>query len=108
MRVNGPSFYLAAGRERHSHGSLLLHRQAAKALLRPWNESGLGRADRPAQPATDSVPAGRANRQGGVDAQCRRLSLSVDYLEARPGMRSSRCPFGRLLGRNWFKCYRYL
>jgi hypothetical protein len=22
-------------------------------------------------------------------------------------MRSSRCPFGRLLGRNWFKCYRY-
>jgi hypothetical protein len=33
--------------------------------------------------------------------------LSVDYLEARPGMRSSRCPFGRLLGRNWFKCYRY-
>jgi hypothetical protein len=25
----------------------------------------------------------------------------------RPGMRSSRCPFGRLLGRNWFKCYRY-
>jgi hypothetical protein len=25
-------------------------------------------------------------------------------LEGRPDMRSSRCPFGRLLGRNWFKC----
>jgi hypothetical protein len=32
--------------------------------------------------------------------------LSVDYLEARPGMRSSRWPLV-LLGRNWFKCYRY-
>jgi hypothetical protein len=30
--------------------------------------------------------------------------LSVDYLEARPGMRSS--PWS-LAGRNWFKCYRY-
>ena len=57
------------------NGSSLLHRQAAKALLRPWNESGLGRADRPAQSATDSVPAGRANRQVGADAQCRRLSF---------------------------------
>src|SRR5262249_25804023 len=57
------------------NGSSLLHRQAAKALLRPWNESGLGRADRPVQSATDSVPAGRANRQAGVDAQCRRLSF---------------------------------
>src|SRR5262249_12594662 len=39
------------------------------------NESGLGRADRPAQSATDSVPAGRANRQAGADTQCRRLSF---------------------------------
>ena len=30
--------------------------------------------------------------------------LSVDYLEARRGMRSS--PWS-LAGRNWFKCYRY-
>src|SRR5215216_4959883 len=57
------------------HGSSLLHRQAAKALLRPRNESGLGRADRPAQSATDSVAAGCANRQAGADTQCRRLSF---------------------------------
>src|SRR5215831_16580590 len=56
-------------------GQHQLHRQAAKALLRPRNESGLGRADRPAQLATDSVPAGRANRQAGADTQCRRLSF---------------------------------
>jgi hypothetical protein len=31
----------------------------------------------------------------------------LDSLEARHGMRSSRLPFGRLLGRDWFKCYRY-
>jgi hypothetical protein len=29
----------------------------------------------PAQSATDSVPAGRANRQAGADTQCRRLSV---------------------------------
>src|SRR6516162_9078304 len=29
----------------------------------------------PAQSATDSVPAGRANRQAGADTQCRRLSF---------------------------------
>jgi len=56
-------------------GQHQLHRQAAKALLRPRNESGLGRAGRPAQSATDSVPAGRANRQAGADMQRRRLSF---------------------------------
>jgi hypothetical protein len=29
----------------------------------------------PAQSATDSVPAGRADRQAGADTQCRRLSF---------------------------------
>src|SRR5215813_8751437 len=29
----------------------------------------------PAQSATDSMPAGRANRQAGADTQCRRLSF---------------------------------
>ena len=33
--------------------------------------------------------------------------MDLHQLEARPGMRSSRCPIGRVLGRNWFKCYRY-
>jgi hypothetical protein len=51
------------------------YRQAAKALLRPWNESGLCRVGRPAQSAIDSVLAGRANRQAGADMQCRRLSF---------------------------------
>jgi hypothetical protein len=52
-----------------------------------------GRAHRPAQSATDSVPAGRANRQAGADTQCRRLSLSVvaaSMLSARSARRSVR------------------
>ena len=48
------------------------HRQTAKALLRPGNESGLGRTP---QSAADRVPAWRANRQAGADTQCRRLSF---------------------------------
>jgi hypothetical protein len=57
------------------YGSSLLHWQAAKALLPPWNESGLGRAGLSARPATDNAPADRANRQVGADMQCGRSSF---------------------------------
>src|SRR5262249_9183401 len=49
-----------------------IHRQTAKALPRPGNESGLGRTP---QSAADRVPACRANRQAGADTQCRRWSF---------------------------------
>src|SRR5262249_58413651 len=86
------------------------HRQAAKAVLRPWNESGLGRADRPAQTATDSVPAGRANRQAGVDAQCRRLSFvgwSLPICFSFKGNGAFRVPIRLILrqGRLLLFCY---
>ena len=36
------------------------------------------------------------------------VSFTSTTWRVRPDMRSSRCPFGRLLGRNWFKWYTYL
>src|SRR5215831_10155473 len=68
-----------------------IHRQTAKALPRPGNESGL---DRTPQSAADRVPACRANRQAGADTQCRRWSFvgwPCEYAPAR-GVRAIALP----------------
>src|SRR5262249_42434805 len=68
-----------------------IHRQTAKALPRPGNESGLGRTP---QSAADRVPACRANRQAGADTQCRRWSFvgwPCEYAPAR-GVRAIALP----------------